>query len=217
MQKSLLLRVGFMALFFSGCTIYSENSLPDLYPHTGKTILVLQGIKPSRIRAEKWMELRNEVEKEISKNPWIGEIRGYEVQKSTWKENQQLRLDQEQFKTSLALAGITEKSLAEKLSKGHNVEQILLHQFITYPCTEECTSAETWLMRIQLIDLSNGVQIHRVRSIYKPDDDELDGLPREEAALSLTRDLLERFKESFVVPWHRLRYENLKSLGSESI
>ena len=217
MQKSLLLRVGFMALFISGCTIYSENSLPDLYPYTDKTIIVLQGVKPSGISSEKWMEFRNEVEEEISKNPWIGEIRGYEVQKSTWKENQQLRLDQEQFKTSLALAGITEKSLAEKLSKGHRVDQVLLHQFIAYPCTEECTSAETWLMRVQLIDLSNGIQIHRVRSIYKPDDDELDELAKEEAVLSLTRDLLERFKESFVVPWHRLRYENLKSLGSESI
>ena len=217
MQKSLLLPLVFISLFISGCTIYSENSLPDLYPHKGKTILVLQGVKPSGMSGAKWIELRNEVEKRISKNPWTGKIREYEVQKSTWKENQQLRLDQEQFKTSLALAGITEKSLAEKLSTGHGVDQVLLHQFISYPCTEECTSSETWLMRVQLIDLSNGIQIHRLRSIYKPDDDELDGLPREEAALSLTRDLLERFNDSFVVPWHRLRYENIKSLGSESI
>ena len=71
-------------------------------------------------------------------------------------------------------------------------------------------------MRMQLIDLNSGLQIHRVRLNYKPDD-ELEGAPREETALSLTRDLLEKFKENFVVPWHRLRYENLKSLRSESI
>ena len=103
------------------------------------------------------------------------------------------------------------------MSVGHGVDQVLLYQFITYPCTEECTSPETWLMRMQLIDLNSGLQIHRVRLNYKPDDDELEGAPREETALSLTRDLLEKFKESFVVPWHRLRYENLKSLHSGSI
>ena len=206
-----------MTLGVSGCTIYSENSLPDLYPHTGKAILLLQGVKPSGIRYELWNDLGLEVEKEASSHPWLGDIRGIELQRTTWRKNQQLRLDQEQFKTSLALAGITEKTLAAKLSVGHGVDQVLLYQFITYPCTEECTSPETWLMRMQLIDLNSGLQIHRVRLNYKPDDDELEGAPREETALSLTRDLLEKFKESFVVPWHRLRYENLKSLRSEPI
>ena len=202
--------------WISGCTIYSEHSVPDLYPHKGKNILLLQGVKPSGINSKVWTELGLEVEKQVSGHRWLGEIRGFDSQKASWRENQQLRLDLEQFKTSLALAGITEKTLAAKLSSAHKVDHALLYQFIAYPCTLECTSPETWIMRLQLIDLSNGLQIHRVRLNYKPDDDELDGIGREEAALELTRDLLKHFEDSFVVPWHRLRYENLKKLRPQT-
>ena len=60
------LGISLMILGVSGCTIYSESSLPDLHPHTGKAILLLQGVQPSGIRYELWNDLGLEVEKEAS-------------------------------------------------------------------------------------------------------------------------------------------------------
>ena len=88
--------------WISGCTIYSEHSVPDLHPHKEKNILLLQGVKPSGINSKVWTELGLEVENQVSGHRWLGEIRGFDSQKASWRENQQLRLDLEQFKTSLA-------------------------------------------------------------------------------------------------------------------
>ena len=72
-------------------------------------------------------------------------------------------------------------------------------------------------MRLQLLDLESGVVVHRVRVSYKPSSEELSGQSREEEARSQAHDLVKRFNESFIVPWHRLRYENLKSFASAGL
>ena len=200
-----------------GCTIYSEKSLPDLQPHTSKPILFLQGAVPAQVSFVFWGQLGKEVEESLSENPWLGPIKGKSEQQIKWQNDQQLRLDQLQFKASLSLAGIPERLLSARLMKSMEVSQTILFQFVVLPCAEECTSQENWLMRLQLLDLESGVVVHRVRVSYKPYSVELSGKSREEAARSPAHDLVKRFNASFVVPWHRLRYENLKSFTSAGL
>ena len=200
-----------------GCTIYSEKSLPDLQPHASQPILFLQGAVPAQVSSVFWGQLGKEVEESLSENPWYGPIKGKSEQQIKWQNDQQLRLDQLQFKAALSLAGIPERLLSARLMAGMEVRQAILFQFLALPCTEGCTSHENWLMRLQLLDLESGVVVHRVRVSYKPSSEELSGQSREDAARSQAHDLVKRFNESFIVPWHRLRYENLKSFASAGI
>ena len=204
-------------ILFNGCTIYSEKSLPDLQPYASQPILFLQGAVPAQVSSVFWGQLGKEVEESLSENPWYGPIKGKSEQQIKWQNDQQLRLDQLQFKASLSLAGIPERLLSARLMAGMEVRQTILFQFLALPCTEGCTSQENWLMRLQLLDLESGVVVHRVRVSYKPSSEELSGQSREEAARRQAHDLVKRFNESFVVPWHRLRYENLKSFASAGL
>ena len=209
-------QLGSLSLVFillCGCSNFSEKSLSDIQPHATKSILFLQGTAPTHLSSLFWEQLGIEVEKALSENSWYGVIKGKSEQQKIWQNNQQTRLDQQQFQASLALTGISERLLSARLMEGMEVRQTILFQFLALPCTEECSSDESWLMRLQLVDLDSGLKIHRVRLTYKPSLEELSGQPREKAARNQVLILVDRFNEGFVVPWHRLRYENLKSLA----
>ncbi len=194
----------------AGCQIYSERSKPDLKPYSDQPVLFLAGAAPDEFSKEFWNSLVAEVEEALRKHPLLGRIDGKALQESRVSRDAQLQLDLQQYQTLLTLTGISEKSLAARLALELEVRQVLLFQFIIFPCTKECTSPEHWVLRVQMLEMMSGEPIHRVRISYQPSSGEMSGEARESRVRALTADLMGRFGDSFIIPWHRLRYENLK-------
>ena len=144
----------------------------------------------------------------------VGRNQGFDSQKASWRENQQLRLDLEQFKTSLALRALLKKPWLQ-LSSGHQVTRRFFISSSPFPVPG---------MHVPW-NLDHAVATHRFKQ-WAPDSSGQTELQtwwrwtwwnrEEKAALELTRDLLKHFEDSFVVPWHELRYENLKKLRPQT-
>ena len=64
-----------------------------------------------------------------------------------------------------------------------------------------------------MIEVKTGEIIFRARSLHKLDEDEQKTKVYEDLAENMISDVMKEFKEGFIVPWHRRRYENMKKVS----
>ena len=149
--------------------------------------------------------------------PNFGKIMGIEELNNKLDTNPKLRSAYKKYISTLTLTGISEKEIALRLKDEFRSPHFLLLDFVSFPCTEECPSDEQWVIRLKLIEVSTGEIISRVRLSHQLDKDEQNAELYKDLAEDMISKVITEFKEGYIVPWHRWRFEHMKKVSEISL
>ena len=198
-----------LTLVLSGCKTFDVKDKPDLLPYMRKPVAFFTIKSPKKLESV-WAELMNRMEQRLRVLPALGKVTGIQDRNQKLNDNPKLRALFWNYVSTLTLTGISDKEIARKLEKELKSPYFLLLDFVSFPCTKECSSNEQWVIRLKLIEAHTGDLVYRVRLQHVLDGNERTAESYKELAKKLTADILDEFASGFIVPWHRWRYEHLK-------
>ena len=193
----------------SGCKTFDVKDKPDLLPYMQKPVAFLTIKSPKKLETV-WPELMNRMEQRLRVLPALGKVTGIQDRNQKLNDNPKLRALFRSYLSTLTLTGISDKEIAWKLEKELESPYLLLLDFVSFPCTKECSSNEQWVIRLNLIEAHTGDLVYRVRLQQVLDGNQRTAESYNELAEKLTADIMDEFASGFIVPWHRWRYEHLK-------
>ncbi len=195
-----------------GCTDSIVYSVPDVSPFVQKNVALLV-TKPSvAIEPQLVNALTQKVEQRLTKFSSFSKMLRTSQMESFFKEHLDLKYQTLQYVTSFALTGVSDKDLSSRLAKGLSVDQFLILDFNQYPCST-CNSGKQLLVKLHLIGSTTAELIWRARILTELDEADVEKKRFAEIATESTESILEDFIETFKIPWHFRRYENLKKRG----
>jgi len=200
-------------LLFEGaaCTSLTAYSKEDIQPYLGQrtAFFVLKPDDP--LPPELWQQVKVAVEEGINASSDIAHlVHGVEL-KQFWKQHPELNQEHARYSSTLMLTHISDRNLATHLSQQLNVSQFFILQAENYPCSEKCASEHQLMIRFLLVDAATGDILYRIRFHEQLKDDAQEGEALQTLVLDVTEQMIQRFRSEFTTPWHRQRYENLKS------
>jgi len=193
----------------SGCKTFDVKDKAEHLPYIQKPVAFLTIKSPKKLQ-NVWPELMNRVEQRLGELPVLGKLTGIQERNQRLNDNPKLRALFRSYISTLTLTGISDKEIAWKLEKEFDSPHFLLLDFVSFPCTKECTANEQWVIRLKLIEAHSGDIIYRVRIQQVLDDNQRTEEAYNELAERLVTDLIDEFALGFIVPWHHWRYEHLK-------
>ena len=205
---------GILLIMFTlgGCKSIDVKAKPDLLPYMLKPVALLS-IKSPRDLESVWPDLMDNMEQKLRKMPVLGRITGIKELNKKLDLNPILRSAYKTYMSTLTLTGISDKEIAFRLEDEFESPHFLLLDFVSFPCTKECTSDEQWVIRLKLIEANTGDIIFRARLAYELDEDEQNTESYQTLAEMLISDVMAKFESGFIVPWHRWRYEHMKKVS----
>ena len=150
------------------------------------------------------------IEQRLRDLPALGKVTGIKERKLKFANNPKLRSQLRTYLSTLRITRISDKDLAWKLEKEFESPYFLLLDFVSFPCTKDCSSNEQWVIRLKLIEAHSGDLIFLVRKQHELAEDEKVAESYNALAGKLTTELVDEFASGFIVPWHRWRYEHLQ-------
>ena len=193
----------------SGCKTFDVKEKPDLLPYMQKPVAFLTINSPKKLEAV-WTELMNRMEQRLRVLPALGKITGIQDRYQKLNDKPKLRALFRSYLSTLTLTGISDKEIAWKLEKELESTYFLLLDFVSFPCTKQCSSNEQWVIRLNLIEARTGDLIYQVRLQHVLDGNQRTAESYNVLAEKLTSEIMDEFSSGFIVPWHRWRYEHLK-------
>ncbi len=195
-----------------GCKSIDVKDKPDLLPYMLKPVALLSIKSPKNLESV-WPDLMDNMEQMLRKMPVLGRITGIKELNKKLDVNPKLRSAYKTYMSTLTLTGISDKEIALRLEDEFESPHFLLLDFVSFPCTKECTSDEQWVIRLKLIEANTGDIIYRARLAYELDEDEQNTESYQALAEKLISDVMAEFESGFIVPWHRWRYEHMKKVS----
>ena len=195
-----------------GCKSIYVKDKPDLLPYMQKSVIFLSS-NSSRNLESVWPELMDKMEEKLKKMPVLGRITDIKELNNKLDVNPKLRSAYKTYMSTLTLTGISDKEIALRLEDKFESPHFLLLDFLSFPCTKECPSDEQWIIRLKLIEANSGDTIYRARLAHQLDEDEQDTDSYHALAKKLISDVMAEFQASFIVPWHKWRYEHMKKIS----
>ena len=192
-----------------GCKTFDVKDKPDLLPYMQKPVAFLT-IKPPKKLETVWPELMNRIEQRLRVLPALGKVTGMQDRNQKFNDNPKLRTMFRKYLSTLILTGISDNGIARKLEKELESPYFLLFDFVSFPCTKNCSSNEQWIIRLKLIEAHTGDLVYLVRLQQVLDANQRTADSYNELAKKLTSDIMDEFASGFIVPWHQWRYEHLK-------
>jgi len=192
-----------------GCKTFDVKVKPDLLPYMQKPVAFLT-IKPPKKLETVWPELMNRIEQRLRVLPALGKVTGMQDRNQKFNDNPKLRTMFRKYLSTLILTGISDNGIARKLEKELESPYFLLFDFVSFPCTKNCSSNEQWIIRLKLIEAHTGDLVYLVRLQQVLDANQRTADSYNELAKKLTSDIMDEFASGFIVPWHQWRYEHLK-------
>ena len=215
-KKIILLAILMMIFFLGSCKSIDVKNKPDLLTYMLKPVALLPTNSPRNLD-HVWADLMSKMEQKLSKIPNLGRIAGIEELNNKLDANPKLRSAYKKYLSTLTLTGISEKEIALRLKDEFRSPHFLLLDFVSFPCTEECPSDEQWVIRLKLIEVSTGEIISRVRLSHQLDKDEQNAELYKDLAEDMISEVITEFKEGYIVPWHRWRFEHMKKVSEISL
>ena len=195
-----------------GCKSIDVKDKPDLLPYMLKPVALLS-IKSPKYLKSVWPDLMDNMEQKLRKMPVLGRITGIKELNKKLDVNPKLRSAYKTYMSTLTLTGISDKEIALRLEDEFESPHFLLLDFVSFPCTKECTSDEQWVIRLKLLEANTGDIIYRARLAYELDEDEQNTESYQALAEKLISNVMAEFESGFIVPWHRWRYEHMKKVS----
>ena len=210
--NSLIWSILLLLFTLGGCKSIDVKDKPDLLPYMLKPVALLS-IKSPKILESVWPDLMDNMEQMLRKMPVLGRITGIKELNKKLDLNPKLRSAYKTYMSTLTLTGISDKEIAFRLEDEFESPHFLLLDFVSFPCTKDCTSNEQWVIRLKLIEANTGDIIYRARLAYELDEDEQNTESYQALAELLISDVMAEFQAGFIVPWHRWRYEHMKKIS----
>ena len=167
-------------------------------------------VKPPKNLEKVWPEMMELIEQRLRVLPTLGKVTGIKERKLKFVKNPKLRSQFRTYLSTLSLTGISDKEIAWKLEKELLSPYFLLLDLASFPCTNNCSANEQWVIRLKLIEAHTGDLIFLVRIQHELAESEKAVKSYNALALKLTTELVDEFSSRFIVPWHRWRYEHLR-------
>ena len=177
-----------------------------------KPVAFLSTKSPKNLKSV-WPELMDRIEKKLKKMPVLGKITGIKEINKKLDENPKLRSAYKTYMRTLTLTGISDKEIALRLEYEFESPHFYLLDFLSFPCSKECSSDEQWVIRLKLIEANTGAIIYRARLAHQHDEDQKDTELYNALAEKLISDVMTEFQAGFIVPWHIWRYEHMKKVS----
>jgi len=198
------------ALF--GCTDSIVHSVPDMSPFVQKNVALLV-TKPSvALEPQLVNAITQKVEQRLTQFSSFSSVLRTSQMDTFFKEHLDLKYQTLQYVTSFALTGVSDKDHSSRLAKDLSVEQFLILDFNHYPCST-CNSGKQLVVKFHLLGAATGELIWRARVLTELDEDDVEQKRFAEIVTESTETILEDFIDTFKIPWHFRRYENLKKRG----
>ena len=216
-NSSKLIKIFIWALLLLMITLGSCKSIdvkgkPDFLPYMLKPVAFLPTKSPKYLESI-WPDLMNKIEQFLRKIPALGKITGIKELNNKLDANSKLRSEYKTYISTLTLTGISDKEIALRLEDEFESPYFLFLDFVSFPCTKECPSDEQWVIRLKLIEVNTGEIIFRARLLHQVEEDEQNVKLYQNLAENMISEIMEEFKENFIVPWHRWRYEHIKKVS----
>lgn len=193
----------------SACRTIDVKGKDDLLPYMQKPVAFLTVKSPKNLE-NVWPEMMEQVEQRLRELPSLGKVTGIKEQKRKLAKIPKLRSQYQAYLSTLRLTGISDKEIAWKLEKELQSPYFLFLDFVSFPCTEDCSYNEQWVIRLKLIDANSGDLIYFVRMEHMLEVDEKVADSFNSLAEKLTTEVVDEFATGFIVPWHHWRYEHLR-------
>ena len=208
-----VISLGIFGILFSltACKTMEIKHKADLLPYMNKPV-VFMTVKPPKDLEKVWPEMIELIEKRLRELPTLGKVTGIKERNLKFIKSLKLRSQFQTYLSTLSLIGISDKDIAWKLEKELESPYFLLLDLVSFPCTKDCRANEQWVIRLRLIEAQTGDLIFLVRKQYELAEDERVVESYNALAEKLTTEVVEEFASRFIVPWHRWRYEHLRSV-----
>lgn len=201
----------FAFLFLIGCSDFSKYSVPDLLPYYKKDIALIVARPTTAVDFTLIQEITKKLEKDLPTFSNFSKVVTTTQIKSMFKNSAQLPIILSQYTQTFALSGVSDKNFSVKLGEILDVEQLLIIQFNQYPC-EECDGKKNLIAKFNLLEAQTGMLLWRGRYKRELELEEIEKQAFDAIVIETSDLILNELKESFIVPWHRIRYENLKNI-----
>ena len=207
--------LGFLGILFSlpACKTIDIKDKADLLPYMNKSVAFMT-VKPPKNLESVWPEMIGLIEQRLRELPTLGKLIGIKEQKLKLGKNPKFRSEFQTYLSTLSLTGISDKEIAWKLEQELDSPYFLLLDLVSFPCTKNCSANEQWVIRLKFIEAHTGDLIFLVRKQYELAEDEKVADSYNALATKLTTEVVDEFASRFIVPWHRWRYENLRSASA---
>ena len=129
-------------------------------------------------------------------------------QKQKLARDPKLRSKFKTYVNTLSLTGISDKEIALELEKEFGIEYFLFLEFLSFPCSKDCSFNKQWLVRLKLIESRSGDLIFWVRRKYELSEVGENAEFYNDLAKKLSLEVINEFASGFIIPWHQLRYNN---------
>ena len=203
--------LGILGILYSltACKTIDIKDKADLLPYINKPVAFIS-VNPPKNLEKVWPEMMELIEQRLSELPALGKVIGIKERKLKFLKNTKLRSQFRTYLSTLSLTGISDKEIAWKLEKELLSPYFLLLDLASFPCTNNCSANEQWVIRLKLIEAHTGDLIFLVRIQHELAESEKAAKSYNALALRLTTELVDEFSSRFIVPWHRWRYEHLR-------
>ena len=191
----------------SACKTIDSNAEPEFSNHVFKPVAFFTVTPPSNLKST-WPEIIKEIEIILRDMPFLGKIAGMNTQKQKFAKNQKLRSKLKTYLNTLSLTGISDKEIALNLKKELEIEYFLILEFLSFPCTKDCSSNQQWLVRLKLVEPQSGDLIFWVRKKYELSEVRKNTGFYNNLAKKLSLEVVNEFASGFIIPWHQWRYNH---------
>ena len=207
--------LGVLGILFSltACKTMDIKDKADLLPYMNKPV-VFMTVEPPKNLDTVWPGIMELIEQRLRELPTLGKVTGIKERKLKFVKNLKLRSQFRTYLSTLSLTGISDKEIAWKLEEELDSPYFLLLDLVSFPCPKDCPSHEQWVIRLKLIEAHTGDLILLVRKQHELAEEEKVGESYNALAVKLTTEVVDEFASRFIVPWHRWRYEHLRSASA---
>ena len=208
--------IGFTLLCLSGCQLPVITGKNNFFDYRNERLAIIGFKAADSVSENVWDGMLNTAKQQIQDHPEVNQAFFAKDAPSARVPESNLAIRLQRFTTTLALTGIADRDLALPLQKDLNANLLFLLQLEDYPCSKDCPGKRQFLMRLKLLDFQSGETLYQARLNYQLNEDEEETQALSELITNWNGRLLNRWAADFKTPWHRWRYENLKSLAANT-
>lgn len=201
-----LLAAVWLTLALAACSTTAVQENADAASMRARPTLVLAPTLLPPVEPELFNAIVDRLEREMAASPYLGKVFTRDTFLRETANGGALRSTYELFSTTLAVAGISERSTANALGEFHQVELLLMAQLVYVPCPT-CDEFHAMALAANLVEAKTGKVLWRAHLTERFINDTPEN--RRKVAESLVPRLLAFFEDSLRPKWQRVRFENL--------
>ena len=191
---------------FYGCsttTVYEPVGYDHLF---GKRALVLEAVSQQPLDKSIHNMVVDSFELQLSQSPNVKKVLSRADFRRLVSGDALLLRDYNVFSETLAVVGVTERTLTRRIGAAVQVDILVLVQPLFVPCNF-CEDKNRFVLTGHVVDVESGHHLWRAnlqKSLAVPTPESIEAAARE-----LNEKLLDELNASFQPKWHRLRFEQL--------